>query len=77
MNGNEYKEKQIQSIVQGQLNRARLLMQKIVHAFVSNLSSRNAMLNYLQHFVKINTKRTHLNVSLIKSTTKNDESLKI
>lgn len=42
-------------------------MQKIVLAFVSNVSSRNAMLEYLQKFIQLNIKRTHLNVSLFLS----------
>ncbi|CAF0747485.1 unnamed protein product [Adineta ricciae] len=58
----EYKEKQIRSIVQSQLYIARKLMHKIVLAFFSNISSRQAMLEYLQKFVQLNRKRTHLTV---------------
>jgi len=45
---------------------ARKLMHKIVLAFFSNISSRNAMLEYLQKFVQLNIKRTHLTVSIFK-----------
>jgi hypothetical protein len=38
-------------------------MHKIVLAFFSNISSRNAMVDYLQKFVQLNIKRTHLTVS--------------
>ncbi|CAF0731056.1 unnamed protein product [Rotaria sordida] len=58
----EYKEKQIRSTVQSQLYTARKLMHKIVLAFFSNISSRNAMLDYLQKFIQLNIKRTHLTV---------------
>ncbi|CAF0754547.1 unnamed protein product [Rotaria sordida] len=58
----EYKEKQIRSTVQSQLYTARKLMHKIVLAFFSNISSRNAMLDYLQNFIQLNIKRTHLTV---------------
>ncbi|CAM4739569.1 unnamed protein product [Rotaria magnacalcarata] len=58
----EYKEKQIRSTVQSQLYTARKLMHKIVLAFFSNISSRNAMLEYLQKFIQFNIKRTHLTV---------------
>ncbi len=59
----EYKEKQIRSTIQSQLYIARKLMHKIVLAFFSNISSRNAMVDYLQKFVQLNIKRTHLTVS--------------
>ena len=52
----------MRSNVQSQLYTARKLMHKIVLAFVSNISSRNAMLEYLQKFVQLNTKRTHMTV---------------
>ncbi|CAF4955766.1 unnamed protein product [Rotaria sp. Silwood1] len=58
----EYKEKQIRSTIQSQLYTARKLMHKIVLAFFSNISSRNAMLDYLQKFIQLNIKRTHLTV---------------
>jgi hypothetical protein len=45
---------------------ARKLMHKIVLAFFSNISSRNAMLEYLQKFVQLNIKRTHLTVSILR-----------
>ena len=61
----EYKEKQIRSAVQSQLYIARKLMHKIVLAFFSNVSSRNAMLNYLQKFIQFNMKRAHLTVSYL------------
>ncbi|CAF2473836.1 unnamed protein product [Rotaria sp. Silwood2] len=60
----EYKEKQIRSTIQSQLYTARKLMHKIVLAFFSNISSRNAMLDYLQKFIQLNIKRTHLTVSI-------------
>jgi len=58
----DYNEKQIRSTVQSQLYTARTLMQKIVLAFFSNISSRNSMVEYLQKFVQLNIKRTHLTV---------------
>lgn len=58
----EYQEKQIRSFVQGQLYQARLLMHKIVLAFVSNVASRNAMLEYFSKFIQLNFKRNHLTV---------------
>ncbi|CAF0803432.1 unnamed protein product [Adineta steineri] len=58
----EYKEKQVRSTIQSQLYTARKLMHKIVLAFFSNISSRNAMLEYLQKFIHLNIKRTHLTV---------------
>ena len=63
-NLSEYQEKQIRSLVQGQLYQARSVMHKIVLAFVSNVSSRNAMLEYLRTFIRLNFKRNHLNVSV-------------
>ena len=59
----DYNEKQIRSNIQSQLYTARKLMHKIVLAFFSNISSRNAMVEYLQKFVQLNMKRTHLTVS--------------
>ncbi|UJR33767.1 hypothetical protein I4U23_021194 [Adineta vaga] len=58
----EYKEKQIRSTIQSELYTARKLMHKIVLAFFSNISSRNGMLEYLQKFLQLNKKRTHLTV---------------
>lgn len=52
----------MRSTVQSQLYTARKFMHKIVLAFVSNIASRNAMLEYLRKFIQLNMKRTHLTV---------------
>ncbi|CAF0795705.1 unnamed protein product [Didymodactylos carnosus] len=53
-------EKHICATVQSQLNKARILMHKIVLAFFSNVQSRSAMLNYLQKFIQCNLKRNFI-----------------